>query len=229
MVTLYTVFSFKTLQTVRNLIPPVGSPRAEETAPPSTAAAPAPPTAAKAEPKEPAPAPAKSGRLVVSSTPRGASVSVNGRWRGRTPFTMEDVPFGNVEVRVVQSGYSTQTERVTLSSDTPSRTLSFKLQRAAAAAKPAPSRPAASRPAPRAETSKPQSFTGSVYVDSRPRGARVLLDGKVIGTTPMRVSDIPVGSHIIKLQLDDHSDWTTSTRVVSGQETRVTGSLERIR
>ncbi len=87
----------------------------------------------------------------------------------------------------------------------------------------------APRPAAPPQTSKPQSFTGSVYVDSRPRGARVLLDGKVIGTTPMRISDIAVGSHIIKLQLDDHSDWTTSTRVVSGQETRVTGSLERIR
>ena len=147
---------------------------------------------------------------------------------------MEDVPFGNVEVRVVQSGYSTQTERVTLSSDTPSRTLSFKLQRSAAAAKPAPSRPAASRPAAARsaappQTSKPQSFTGSVYVDSRPRGARVLLDGKFIGTTPMRIPDVRIGSHIIRLQLDDHSDWTSSTRVVSGEESRVTGSLERIR
>ena len=57
----------------------------------------------------------------------------------------------------------------------------------------------------------------------------MLLDGKNVGTTPMRMSDIPIGSHIIKLQLEDHSDWTSSTRVVSGQESRVTGSLERIR
>jgi hypothetical protein len=165
----------------------------------------------------------------VSSAPRGAGVTINGRWRGRTPLTLNDVPFGGLDVRVVQPGYAAQTERVTLSSSTPSRTLSFKLQRSASAAKPAAAKPATSKPAPRAETAGRESFTGSIYVDSRPRGARVLLDGKQIGTTPMRIPDIAVGSHIIKLQLEDHSDWTTSTRVVSGQESRVTGSLERIR
>ncbi len=66
-------------------------------------------------------------------------------------------------------------------------------------------------------------------MDSRPRGARVLLDGQDVGTTPMRIPDVKVGSRAIKLQLADHRDWTSSTRVVSGQESRVTGSLERIR
>nr|MBA3640861.1 PEGA domain-containing protein [Acidobacteriota bacterium] len=179
-----------------------------------------PPAAAKEAPA------ARTGRVVVSSSPRGAGVTVNGRWRGRTPLTLDDLPFGSVDVRVVQPGYATQTERVTLSSATSSRTLSFKLQRSAAAA---PTRPAPARAAPRTEKTKPVSFTGSIYVDSRPRGARVLLDGKDIGTTPMRIPDVRIGSHIIRLQLDDHSDWTSSTRVVSGEESRVTGSLERIR
>jgi hypothetical protein len=154
-------------------------------------------------------------------------VTVNGKWRGRTPLTLDDLPLGPVAVRVVEPGYTPQTERVTLSSATPSRTLSFTLKRAAAAAA---ERPASTRQtAPRPESAKPESFTGSIYVDSRPRGARVLLDGKFIGTTPMRIPDVRIGSHIIRLQLDDHSDWTSSTRVVSGEESRVTGSLERIR
>lgn len=173
------------------------------------------------------PAAATTGRVVVSSTPRGAGVTVNGSWRGRTPLTLRDLPFGPVEVRVVQRGYTAQTERVTLSSATPSRTLSFKLQRAAAAA--ATPRPAPRQTAPRPEKANPESFSGSIYVDSRPRGARVMLDGKMVGTTPMRIPDVPIGSHIIRLQLDDHSDWTSSTRIVSGQESRVSGSLERIR
>ena len=79
------------------------------------------------------------------------------------------------------------------------------------------------RPASRSHSPVPFTSTPA-------RAARACCsNGKVIGTTPMRIPDIAVGSHIIKLQLDDHSDWTTSTRVVSGQETRVTGSLERIR
>lgn len=200
-------------------------PKAESSAPPvineeRRTEKPAPPSASAKEPPA-----AKTGRVVVSSSPSRAAVTVNGRWRGRTPLTLDDLPFGALEVRVVQPGYTAQTERVTLSSATPSRTLSFKLQRAAAAA----SRPAPRRDPPRSENAKPESFTGSIYVDSRPRGARVLLDGKVVGTTPMRIPDVRIGSHIIRLQLDDHSDWTSSARVVSGQESRVTGSLERIR
>ena len=165
----------------------------------------------------------------MSSTPRGAGVTVNGRWRGRTPLTLDDLPFGPVAVRVVERGYTAQTERVTLSAATPSRTLSFTLKRAGAGAAAAAERPASTRQTTRPESARVESFSGSIYVDSRPRGARVLLDGKVIGTTPMRIPDVPIGSHIIKLQLDDHSDWTSSTRVVAGEESRVTGSLERIR
>ena len=188
-------------------------------------ATPAPAPVATEKKESPA---ATAGRVVVSSTPRGAGVTVNGRWRGRTPLTLDDLPFGSVAVRVVQPGYTPQTERVTLSAATSSRTLSFTLKRAAAAAA-AERAPSTRQTAPRSESAKPESFTGSIYVDSRPRGARVLLDGKVIGTTPMRIPDVRIGSHIIRLQLDDHSDWTSSTRVVSGEESRVTGSLERIR
>ena len=77
--------------------------------------------------------------------------------------------------------------------------------------------------------SQRQTYTGTIYVDSRPRGARVLIDGKFMGTTPVRIPDIGIGSHVVRLQLAEHGDWTTSTRVASGQEVRVTGSLERIR
>jgi hypothetical protein len=73
------------------------------------------------------------------------------------------------------------------------------------------------------------AFTGSIYVDSRPRGARVFIDGKQVGTTPMRIPELGIGSHVVRIELPDHRTWTTSTRVAAGQETRVTGSLERIR
>jgi hypothetical protein len=67
-----------------------------------------------------------------------------------------------------------------------------------------------------------------VFVDSRPRGARVFIDGKPVGTTPLSVPDIRIGSHVVRLELPDHQIWSATTTVTAGQQSRVTGSLERI-
>ncbi len=76
---------------------------------------------------------------------------------------------------------------------------------------------------------EPSAFAGSIFVDSRPRGARVFIDGRPMGTTPASIPDIPIGSHVVRLELTDHRAWTTSTRVTAGEAAVVTGSLERIR
>ena len=183
----------------------------------------APPTAASRG-GTPAPPRATTGRLEIRSTPTRAAVTINGRWRGRTPLTLDRLPFGTQDVRVVQDGYGVAREEVTLSAEAPTRTLSFKLQRAAPAAS-----PRRADPAPPPAAKEREAFTGSIYVDSRPRGARVMLDGKMVGVTPIRIPDVRVGSHVIRLQLEDHRDWTSSTRVTAGADARVTGSLERIR
>lgn len=154
------------------------------------------------------------GRLVVQSTPAGAGVTVNGRWRGRTPLTLENLPLRPYAIRVVQPGYALARQDVTLSADTASRTVSFRLQRTRPA--PAPERPAA------------PSGLGSLYVDSRPRGARVFVDGKASGTTPVLVPGLSSGAHSVRLELADHRNWTTTTTVRVGQQNRVTGSLDRI-
>ena len=213
-------------------------------APPSGDAPPVPgdePSRAGAAPAPARPAPARptAGRLVIRSTPSGAGVTLNGRWRGRTPLTLEAVPFGPYVVRLAQPGYTSAPEDVKLSENDPARTVSIvmKRERAAAAAPPpssrTPARPAAGRAAPAPSPRRPavtrSPFAGTIYVDSKPRGARVLIDGRSMGTTPASIPDIPIGSHVVRLELADHRVWTTATRVTAGEETRVTGSLERIR
>ena len=44
-----------------------------------------------------------------------------------------------------------------------------------------------------------------------------------------RIPDVGIGSHVVRLDLAEHRPWSASARVAAGQETRVTGSLERIR
>lgn len=159
---------------------------------------------------------------------------VNGRWRGRTPLNLDQLPFGKHTLRVVQPGYLPSTQSFTVSANDPIEVLSVRLQRQDAARAPQPPArsptPAARAPVTSARTPAPgsQSFTGSIYVDSRPRGARVLIDGRPVGTTPLRIPDVRIGAHVIRLELPEHRPWSASTRVAAGEVARVTGSLERI-
>jgi hypothetical protein len=79
-------------------------------------------------------------------------------------------------------------------------------------------------PAPAAASA---GFTGALVVDSRPPGAKVYMDSKLIGTTPMTLPSVPAGSHAIRLEHDGYRRWSSSVRVVASEQNRVTASLER--
>jgi serine/threonine protein kinase len=180
----------------------------------------------------PPPPVVSAARLTVLSTPSRAGVTVNGKWRGRTPLTLDALGLGTYTVRVVQPGFVASNEDVTLTNRQPMRTVSVRLQPVTARSATPPTgstRSAATgRSAPPREPAV-QTYAGTIFVDSRPRGATVLIDGKPAGTTPASIPDIPIGSHVVRLELADHRAWTTSTRVAAGEQARVTGSLERIR
>jgi hypothetical protein len=205
---------------------PAPAPAAGSAAPP-TANRPTPEPASRppARPAE-APKPPATGTLIVRSTPAGAGVTLNGKWRGRTPLTIEDLALTRYDIRVVQQGFEPARQTVSLTNDTPERSLSLRLERTARAT--AASRPAAAPPARQQDSIITSKYPGSVYVDSRPRGAKVSIDGREVGVTPLRVADVRIGSHVVRLELPDHRIWSSTATVAAGQESRVTGSLERI-
>ena len=199
----------------------------QKVSPPAAAPSPSPSAVAPPVPDEtpasaaPARAAPTRGRLVVTSTPTGAGVTINGTWRGRTPLTLDRQPFGRYAVRLVLPGYDVARHDVTLSARETTQEVRGRLTRAAA---PAPARtPAPSAPARPGGASV---FTGSLYVDSRPRGATVFVDGKNVGQTPLSIPEIAIGAHVVRLELAGKQTWTASTRVVAGETARVTGSLE---
>jgi serine/threonine-protein kinase len=177
-------------------------------------------------PTSPAPpvAPAVTrGQLVVRSTPSRAGVTINGRWRGRTPLTLEDLPLGSYVVRVVRDGYQIAREDVALTSRSASHTVDLKLERETRSATTSRS---ANRPAGATATSQ-TTYTGELFVDSRPQGANVLLDGKIVGKTPLQLPKVPIGTHIVRIELAEHKPWSSPAMVTAGEVRRVTGSLER--
>ena len=136
-------------------------------------------------------------------------------------------------VRVVQSGYRIAREDVTLSARSAAHTFAPRLELEPRPAAPAPRPPApVPQAAPPPRTVPPQSgasadvYTGSIYVDSRPRGATVLIDGRSVGQTPLSLPGVPVGSHVVKIEMTGKRPWSATTRVTAGEMARVTGSLE---
>ena len=68
---------------------------------------------------------------------------------------------------------------------------------------------------------------GALQVDSRPRGAQVFVDGRLVGTTPLLLADVRPGTHAVRIDLRGHRRWVTSVEVAPGEQQRVAASLER--
>jgi PEGA domain len=66
---------------------------------------------------------------------------------------------------------------------------------------------------------------GSVAIDSIPPGARVLVDGRQVGSTPLVLEDVPAGTHLVRVEADGYSVWAWTVRVVANQRSRVTVKL----
>jgi serine/threonine-protein kinase len=155
------------------------------------------------------------GRLLVRASPAGAAVEVNGRTVGAAPLALGGLAPGPYRVRVSAPGYEPVERRVELTRLAPTAALAVTLKRAGAA----PAREAAEPPGPPAALA-------SIEVVSRPPRARVFLDGRAIGLTPLRVSALEPRMYSVRLELAGHRDWTLDVQAVAGRVVRVTASLE---
>ena len=138
---------------------------------------------------------------------------IDGRPHGQTPVAVNDLALGSHTIEVARSGYVPHKETVTLAAKDAVRTLAIHLQRGLGSGGSAPA-------------SIPAALAGSVFIDSRPQKARVLIDGRVIGTTPLRVPDLSAGSHAVRLELVGYRPFATTVGVKAGEEARVTAALE---
>jgi hypothetical protein len=84
-------------------------------------------------------------------------------------------------------------------------------------------------PPPPAATARPLETSPAVLqIDSRPQGAQVYVDGRLVGRTPLVASDVRPGPHIVRMQMPGHRQWSTAVTVAAGERARIGGSLEEI-
>src|SRR5450830_1479995 len=125
--------------------------------------------------------------LVITSTPPGATVALDGATKGITPLTVAGLKPRNYTLVVSLKGYAAISRTVDLSDATHS-TQDFSLVKA----------------------------FGKLSIVSDPAGAQVIMDGKSRGVTPLKIDSLPVGDYALTLKLDGSKDITDTLSVKEG-------------
>jgi anti-anti-sigma factor len=172
-------------------------------------------------PPEPAPPPPpKVEQVVVTSNPSGATVEVDGKRVGVTPYTINRPPWGDISIAVSMSGYERAARTIEFEGGT--RTESFNLSRAAVAAPPPqpaytppppppPPAPAPAPPPPRPAAPPPAASSASIFIATLPPKADVYVGGKLVGTSNEGELQVPVGTHQVKFVKDGVEKTETIT------------------
>jgi hypothetical protein len=117
---------------------------------------------------------AVTGTLVITTNPSGAEAFVNGEAKGITPLTLT-LPAGDHTVEI-RSGGASRTVPVAVTAGT--------------------------QVAQYIELPQDAPLVGRLQVRTEPSGARVSVDGVPYGVSPVLISDLEPGEHIVSLQSD---------------------------
>jgi hypothetical protein len=158
--------------------------------------------------------------VLIRSTPADADVLVNGNPRGKTPLALRDLALGSYTIRVARDGYAIEERTVQLTARRPTMSTTINLRSAGGNANTRPGVPANA-------TTDAGATVGGINVQSRPPGARVFINDRQAGATPLVISDLPAGPATVRIEMDGYQSWATTVRVSAGEQMRVAASLER--
>ena len=142
-------------------------------------------------------------RLRVTSTPAGASVSIDGILRGETPLEANVLP-GAHNVAVTLDGYSDEAGAVTLAGQGETGVLVFSLRRSAR------NRPGGAN----------AQRSGTLTISTSP-WSRVYLGARLLGTTPLARVSLSAGRHTLTLRAPGRAEKQIAVTISADRETRV--------
>jgi hypothetical protein len=142
--------------------------------------------------------------LSVTSTPAGAHVFLDSADIGMTPITQKTVTEGHHTLRLALLGYDDFTKSLDFEASTEVESVHAVLTRQAVIA------PAA-----------------TLTVTSIPSGTQIFLDGKDTAKTTPSTFTLDAGTHVIRLALTGHKDYSASVTLQSGDAKTVAAALTK--
>jgi len=152
---------------------------------------------------------AEEGLILVRTNPSGALVTLDGVSRGRTPVSLPNVPVGIYQLEVSLSGFRTERRQIELSRTNSLAAIGIDLFSGS-------------------DGLITSTILGSVSVRSRPTGAKVLIDGKNAGVTPIVIDEVEVGNYEVQIRLEGYKSWIDTIEVVESQQIDVAASLDHL-
>jgi len=137
-------------------------------------------------------------RLIVNSIPRGANVTVNGRYRGQSPITLSLTPEVDYDIGLSKAGYGVTRRSIRLESNA-SESITVDLS----------------------------ARLGSVTVQVSPADATVYVDGRARGKgkTTLRLSSAP---HTVEVRRQGYVDWRRTVTPRPGYPQTMTAVLRTV-
>ena len=132
------------------------------------------------------------GAIYVTSSPPGATVTVDGSASQFTPATFSAVTAGDHNVQIAKSGFQTTSKTVNV---LPGQTTAVDFSLA------------------------PIAVTGSLQLTSFPSGADIYVDGVFKGETGVVIGNLAPGTHSVMLRLAGYQDWTGTVEIQPNQVT----------
>jgi hypothetical protein len=129
------------------------------------------------------------GAINLTSTPSGAKIYLDDKYQGITPQTLSNLEPGTYQLRLTKSGYQDWQQEVTVS---PDKTIEIFVN-----------------------LTLLSPALGAINLTSTPSGASVFLDDSFKGVSPIIISNVPVGKHIIKVTKSGYKDWQQEINVSS--------------
>ncbi|MGC8942736.1 MAG: PEGA domain-containing protein [Caldisericia bacterium] len=129
------------------------------------------------------------GTLIVKTQPDGATVFVDGKNYGLTPIEIGDLEIGEHEIVIGKDGYAQIIKKIDIGEEP--YTLEEILTKA----------------------------ISEVFINTNPKGARVIISGKEMGVTPLKLKDINPGRYFVTFKAIGYEDMTKSIEVKEGLNT----------
>ncbi|MDD1680025.1 MAG: PEGA domain-containing protein [Methanoregula sp.] len=151
------------------------------------------------------------GSIEVASTPAGSALYLDGNYVGQTPlngyFDLTSVRQGTHTILLRHKDFQDYTKAVYVQGG---QVVTLNAQLSPDAPSPIP------------------DTTGQIIVASTPSGAELFLDNNFRGVTPVTLSDIPAGSHVVMARQAGYADASQTVTVTGGQSTPVALGLAEI-